>query len=393
MTVPPLRQLAVTLVLPVMILTGGCGTRVKETAAESLPGGRPSAAVSVCGRYDMTPDGIAWADSVLDGMTLRQKVGQVLMPALYASGSPGDLALLKQWTDSLHIGGVVLLRGTVKGARQTVSYMDSLSYAANGVIPFTAIDAEWGLGMRLTDAPVYPRNGSLPDGVSEQSMYDYGAEVAIQCRATGINMVLGPVLDVSPSPADRGVMGRRTLGSDARRVAELGTAYAMGLESAGILSVAKHFPGHGSPHSDSHRTLPMIERSLHMLDSIDLYPFRSYVASGLSCVMVGHLAVPAIDSRHIPAAVSRRVITDLLRTEMGFNGLVLTDALNMAGADGYTSADALTAGADIILAPRNLESETAALLTAISDGRLPVSVIDDRCRRILFYKYLLAVTR
>ncbi|MDE5713677.1 MAG: beta-N-acetylglucosaminidase, partial [Muribaculaceae bacterium] len=217
----------------------------------------------------------------------------------------------------------------------------------------------------------------------------YGVEVARECRRVGINMVLGPVVDVTENPG--GVIGNRSFGGDPRRVADLGVAYARGLESGRVVSVAKHFPGHGSPQGDSHRSLPVIKRSLHQLDSIDLYPFRSYIDAGLSGVMVGHLAVPAIDPLCLPAAVSSVVIGDLLRTELGFKGLVLTDALNMGGVEGHGASAALAAGADIVVAPSNTADEIRRVLESVEFGDMDIKILQDRCRRILFYKFLAGV--
>ena len=348
---------------------------------------------------DLTAGALAAADSILRSMSLEERVGQCFMPAILSSGDEAVMARLRHYVDTLHVGGIVLLKGDLAGAASMSAR------AAEARIPlFTAIDAEWGLGMRLSDAPDFPRNGRISPEADERLLFDYGREVARECRRVGINMVLGPVIDVVENP--RGVIGNRSFGSDPVRVADLGVAYARGLESGGVFSVAKHFPGHGSPAGDSHRQLPVIGRSLHQLDSIDLYPFRAYIESGLSGVMVGHLAVPAIDPDALPAAVSPVVIRQLLRKELGFNGLVLTDALNMGGADGHNAVDALRAGADIVIGPAGTADEISAVISAVTAAgsagsgthtdmkpgewsRLTETDIDDRCRRILFYKFLL----
>ena len=183
-------------------------------------------------------------------------------------------------------------------------------------------------------------------------------------------------------------MGNRSFGSDPERGADLGVAYARGLEDGGVISVAKHFPGLGSVSTDSHKRKGVINRSLQSLDSIDLKPFRRWVELRLTGVMVGHLAVPSIDSRMLPAAVSRTVITDLLREDLGFGGLVLTDALNMGGAEGYGSELAVAAGADIIVAPAETESEIDRVVQAVADGSLPEKELNRRVKNILFHKYL-----
>lgn len=320
------------------------------------------------------------ADSLISGLSLEEKAAQTLMPAIYASEDFYTLKVINEY-GKMGVGGVVLLKGASHAAK-VIS--DSLFHSGS-ISPFVAIDAEWGLAMRLTDARRFPANSELPDSTSEEEMFLYGAELAKECREIGINMVLGPVVDVAPRES---YMRRRSLGEDPTRVSELSVAYARGLESAGVMSVAKHFPGHGSVKGDSHKSKPVISKTLHEMDSIDLYPFRRYVEEGLSAVMVGHLAFPAIDSEMLPSAVSRSVITGLLKEDLGFEGLVLTDALNMKGAEGNGAEAALLAGADIVLAPRDTRQAVKEIMEAVKEGRLRESRLDSIVRKIIFYKLL-----
>lgn len=359
-----------------LVVAASCGGR--KPAAPEPADTAPEVA-------DITAEAQAWADSVSAGMTLRQKVSQMFMPALYASADYWTLRQVREYADS-SIGGVVLLKGDVRGA---TAIADTLSGAA-GVGAFVAIDAEWGLAMRLADAPQFPDNQSISPGVDDQLMYDYGRELARECRLLGINMVLGPVVDVS---VPGGFMRRRSYGDDPRRVADLALAYARGLEDGDVVSVAKHFPGHGSVSADSHKGKGVIERSLNEMDSIDLYPFRKWIEQRLSGIMVGHLAVPSIDSEMRPAAMSRTVITDLLRDDLGFSGLVLTDAINMKGAEDLGSVEAIKAGADIIVAPTSTRREIEDVVAAVGSGEIAEETIDAHVRRILFYKYLLGLDR
>lgn len=330
---------------------------------------------------DMTVEAWGWADSVMRTMTLEQRIGQTLMPAVYAADDSFSLGRLRGYVADMHIGGVVLLKGSREAATVVAIELKTLS----GVEPFIAIDAEWGLGMRLTGTPEFPRNSSITPAATQNLLYEYGAEVARECRLTGINMVLGPVADVARRESP---MWRRSFGEDATRVADLTVAYARGIEDGNVISVAKHFPGHGSPLSDSHIDKVSVGVGKERLDSVDLLPFKSYVDAGLSGIMAGHLAVPALDPSGIPASFSRPLLTGLLRGEMRFRGLILTDALNMGGADRHDAAEALSAGADIVLAPADTYREFSAILNAVEAGRLPVSIVNDRCRRILFFKYL-----
>lgn len=344
----------------------------------------PPARLAPVEKQDLTSVAARWADSVCSSLTLRQKVAQLFMPAVYARDDIWTLRLLRRYADSC-IGGILLLKGDSLGALRVA---DSLSRHSR-VVPFVAIDAEWGLAMRLAGTPGFPPPPVIGRRSDDQLMYDYGNELARECRLLGINMVLGPVVDVS---VPGGFMHGRSLGEDPHRVADLALAYARGLEDGRVISVAKHFPGHGSVTADSHKRKGVINRSLHEMDSVDLYPFRRWVEQRLSGIMVGHLAVPSIDADMRPAAVSPVVIGDLLRDDLGFSGLVLTDALNMLGAEGHGSADAVAAGADIVVAPDDTFAEIDSVVAAVRAGRFSAGVIDAHLRRILFYKYLVGIS-
>lgn len=350
----------------------------------SAPDAANAAANARKAKSDLSPDAESYADSIIKGMSVEEKIGQLFMPALYSSDDEYTLKTIRRYAERLHIGGVILLKGTSAEAHAIADEFNSFS----GIPPFISIDAEWGLGMRLSDAPSFPANSELSRYADESAMYDYGNEIAQECRRLGINMVLGPVLDVAPEGS---FMGRRSYGGDPRHVADLGVAYAHGLESGRVISVAKHFPGHGSVNADSHARLGSILRSLNEMENNDLYPFRRYIEQRLSAIMVGHLNVPAVDYTDRPAAVSHAVISELLRDDMGFDGVVLTDALNMGAVKGYGSVDALKAGADIVLAPRDTEKEIAAVFKAITDGRISELELNEKIRRILKLKYIFIV--
>lgn len=348
------------------------------TACGPKTGKKPSAPPTA----DYTVSLLYRADSLTATLTPLQLAAQMVMPAIYARSDEQTMQLLRLYADSLQIGGVMLLKGDVQSVCVLV---DSLTVRSH-IPPLIAIDAEWGLAMRLPEAPDYPLNGNLPDSVEDQLLYDYGYEVAREARILGINVVLGPVLDVA---APGSVIGKRSYGTDPARVAELGVAYARGLEDGNVISVAKHFPGLGSAGVDSHRIQPVIDRTATLLDSTDLFPFRQYVQYGLSGVMVGHLAVPALDTVIRSAAISPMIITDLLRNKLGFRGLIFTDALNMRGLGrvDHPAVSAILAGADIVLAPSDTQEAVAEIAAAITDGRIPESVATNAVRRIIFYKY------
>lgn len=329
---------------------------------------------------DLSLSANAMADSVASELNDTALIAQMLMPAINASDDAENMALLHRYAE-MGVGGILLLQGDSKSVSNMV---DSLRVWSR--IPmFVAIDAEWGLGMRLTDCSTFPKNGDLSKSVSEEAMFDYGERVGEQCRELGINMVMGPVLDVASSDS---FIGNRSFGPDANRVAKLGLAYASGLKSNGVISVAKHFPGHGAAKGDSHDASVRIDKSLQALDSVDLVPFREFINNGFSAVMVGHIIFPAIDPNARPAAVSQPVIIDLLRGDLEFDGMVITDALNMGGVSGFGVVEAIQAGADIVLAPVDTRRALREVATAVGQGKLKRAELQARARRILFHKYL-----
>lgn len=339
---------------------------------------------------DMTAEAWEWADSVCAHMTLEEQLSQLVMPAVMSSTDQKTMDHLKWYAEDLKVGGILLLKGTAESAAEIADTLeavrDRLHYPAG---TFLAVDAETGLGMRFSDAPTFPWVSDVDKEVDEQDFFDYGQEVGREARLTGINMILGPVVDVDRSEINKpGVMNRRSLGSDQLRVARLSLAYARGVESMGVASVIKHFPGHGPTSTDTHEGLATITTPRDELYAIDLIPFRTAVQNGLSSIMVGHIWAQELDSVKRPASFSPVIINGLLRDEMGFNGLVLVDAVGMGGAKGYNSADAIIAGADIIIAPTDTKHELSILQQAVIDGLLTEEQVSAAVRRILFYKYL-----
>lgn len=331
---------------------------------------------------DSTIRDIAMVDSLITHMTLEERIGQCIFPSIETKTDPSTILTYKRYIEDYHVGGIVLMKGNLESAEKLAEI------GANSKVPlFVAIDAEWGLGMRLEDAPVYPRNGNINPESEDTELFDYGREIGLQCKEVGINMVLGPVIDISAEHI--GVIGKRSFGDNPERVSEFGVAYAKGLESGGVVSVAKHFPGHGRAFNDSHDQVARLNRDINELDSIDLRPFREYINLGLTGIMAGHIEAKALDPDGVPASVSMDMLTALLREEMGFNGLILTDAFDMGGVKGFSAVEALKAGADIILCPQNIRETYNEILESVKRGDLSPAVINDRCRRILFIKSLI----
>lgn len=350
----------------------GCGHQSHQPAGDTAVAADTAAAVA-----DLTDEARHWADSVAAAMTLDQLAAQCLMPGVYADTSAYALRSLDRYA-RMGVGGVVLLRGTTAEASGVCRRLaDSL-----GIAPFTAVDAEWGLAMRFRDATAYPAPSRLE--AEDVDMYQYGRDIAAECRRIGINMVLGPVADLSGG----GMMRSRCYSSDPDTVAEMATAYVAGLQSGGVMAVAKHFPGHGHAQSDSHRRLAVVSRDSATVAGDDLQPFVHAIGHGLQAVMAGHIAVPSLDPSGRPASVSPWMLDTLLRKRLGFGGLILTDAINMGGAKGWRASDALRAGADIVLVPPDVAAARRDITSALGDSA-SVALLRDRVRRILFYKYLM----
>lgn len=333
-------------------------------------------------KSDYTNNAKVWADSVLLSMTVEERVGQLFMPSSYASIDHSTIKKLKSYVADYHVGGIVFLKGDISSQALLSDTLQSLSLTPL----FIALDAEWGLNMRYSDAPRYPANGRLSNA-SESVMYEYGYEIARQSRRLGINMLLGPVLDVVR--VKEGVIGRRSFGPNSDKVASLGVAYSKGVEAGSVLTVSKHFPGHGSVKEDSHLTLPMVCCDSLELDSVDFKPFKEYIDAGLSGVMVGHIALPLIEKGMQSATLSSKIMKQILREDMDFEGLILTDAMNMGGAGRgeNLSMKALKSGADIIISPRDTDKEIKAVMSAIDSGEISIEEINQKVRRILFFKY------
>ena len=226
-------------------------------------------------------------------------------------------------------------------------------------------------------------------------LYEYGREVARQCRQIGVQVNFAPVADVNINP-ENPVINTRSFGEDPIQVADKVIAYASGLESGGVLSVCKHFPGHGDTDVDSHKALPVLPFTRERLDSVELYPFKEAIRAGLGGMMVGHLQVPVIEPiGGLPSSLSRNVVYDLLTDELAFKGLIFTDALAMKGVagNGNVSLQALKAGNDMVLSPRNLKEEIPAVLEAIEKGELTREDIESKCRKVLTYKYVLGLKK
>ncbi|MGI6522193.1 MAG: glycoside hydrolase family 3 N-terminal domain-containing protein [Fermentimonas sp.] len=329
-----------------------------------------------------------WVDSVFANMTLEQKVGQLFMP-IVASSSDWEKRITG-YIRQQKIGGLLFSKGTM--TRQAAITNNAQKMAD---IPLLiAVDGEWGLSMRLTDAPKYPRNAIVGAIQDPEIIRQYGREIGRQCREMGIHVNFAPTIDIHSNP-DNPVIGTRSYGENPSRVAEQGIAYAQGVEESGVMAVAKHFPGHGDTSEDSHLTLPTIPHDRARLDSVELFPFKKYIDAGLSGIMIAHLNVPALRTRGKPASLSPEIGIHLLKEEMGFNGVTFSDGMAMKGVVDQpdASVQVLLAGNDIVLGSVNPTKDVEAVKRAVDMGVIPNSLLEEKVRKVLSYKYILGAHR
>ena len=353
-------------------------------------GGKDAISPAAVMKAAQSPEARAWADSVYATLTERQRVAQLMCPKVVTARGANTLAQVRSLVKNEGVGALLFTEGTAAEHAEAINLAQEL---ARVPVLITA-DGEWGPAMRVSDIASFPRNMALGAISNDSLIYDYGRETARQCLALGMTVNFAPVADVNSNPRNP-VIGSRAFGDDPDNVTRKVCAYSRGLEDGGMQSVAKHFPGHGDTESDSHKTLPYVGRSMEELEHVELVPFRGYVNSGLSGVMVGHISVPAIDKSGIATSLSPKTY-DLLRKKLGFQGLIYTDAMGMKGAadpKGRNNAlMALRAGADVIECS-NAHTDIAAIMAALKSGKLKRSVIEDRCKRVLAYKYALGLTR
>ena len=334
-----------------------------------------------------------WVEKVMKKLTLEQRIAQLMVVRVPLNMSDKQVKEFSDRMNGYGVGGVCFFAGTAD--RQV--YM-TRRFQKDAKVPLlVCIDGEWGLGMRLKEMFSFPKTAKFgmltPD--ADSIVYRLGEEIGRQCREMGIHVNFAPVVDINSNPKNP-VIGVRSFGTDRECVARLGIMYALGQQSQGVMATAKHFPGHGDTDVDSHVELPVINHSRAHLDSVELYPFRRLVEAGVEGVMVAHLQVNAYDSQR-PSSLSPVIVDSLLRKELGFNGLVFTDGIDMKGItntyrNGNAELMALLAGNDIILLPPDVPQAIEAIKAAAVADDSVRALIDYHCRRVLHAKHRLVVT-
>lgn len=331
-----------------------------------------------------------WVDSVYNSLTPKQRVGQLINVRANLPNKP-YFTEIQQLIEEYDIGGVTFFRTDAEPLLKQVNEWQAMAQTPLMV----GIDGEWGLGMRLNDGISYPFQMTLGAIQNQQLIGEMGRQIAEQCRRIGINVDFAPDVDVNNEPANP-VIGMRSFGSDPQAVAERGLQYAMGLQNNGVLPTIKHFPGHGDTKTDSHETLPKVDKKLPDLKKIELYPFEYLINNGVAGAMVGHLYMPALEpKKNLSSSISKNIVTGLLKEEMGFEGIIFSDAMEMKGAYKGVHPDsvglkALLAGVDVILMPINSEN-TIQIIVDRLDNEEVADRVEESCKKVLRYKYRLGI--
>lgn len=330
----------------------------------------------------------AWVDSIMNSMSPKQRIGHLFMVAAYSNKGEKHVQEIEELISKYGIGGLIFFQGgPVRQAILTNRYQ-----ALSKVPLFIAMDAEWGLGMRLDSVISFPKQMTLGAIADDKYIYKMGKEVARQCRRIGVHVNFAPCVDVNSNP-NNPVIGMRSFGEDKVNVANKGIAYMKGMQDHFVLTTAKHFPGHGDTETDSHHTLPVINHGIERLTDVEMYPFRQLIKDSVMGVLVGHIHVPALDNTPNRATtLSPHVVTDILKNDLGFKGLIFTDALNMKGVSnfykpGEVDVHALISGNDVLLFPENVPVAIGKIEKAIENKQISQEDVDQKVRRILRAKY------
>ncbi len=337
--------------------------------------------------YD-SPVVTAWVDSVYSSLTLEEKIGQLIFVRANYSGKP-YLQEVDGFIKNYNIGGVVFFRSDPLSQALKTNYWNSMAKTPLIV----AMDAEWGIGMRLKNTVKYPLQMALGAVSDDSLIYEMGKQIARQCKRMGIQMNYAPVVDVNSNAANP-VIGMRSFGENPQSVAKKAYFYMKGMQDNGIIACAKHFPGHGDTKSDSHLTLPLVSAKKKELRTTELVPFQFLIDEGVASIMTAHLSVPALDkNKKRPTSLSYKVVSKLLKKKMGFDGLIVTDGLDMKGVTKYydkgdVAKEAFLAGNDILLIPDDVKASVESIEALIKDKPAFSARLAESCKKILKFKYL-----
>lgn len=329
-----------------------------------------------------------WVKHQFKSLSLDEKIAQLMVLRAHSNWEPKKIDSLAALIKQYNIGGLCFFQGgPVRQAIQTNNYQQ----IAKTPLLIT-IDAEWGVGMRLDSVEMFPRQLSLGAMPNNQLVYQMGAAIAAQCKRLGIQVNYAPDVDINNNPANP-VINDRSFGQNKKTVIDYGIAYMKGMQDNGVMATAKHFPGHGDVSVDSHVDIPVVNKSREALDSMEIAPFKALIDAGIESVMVAHLSVPAIDNgEKRPTSLSAKAINGLLKSELGFKGIAVTDALDMKAISNYypegeANVQAILAGNDMLCLPGDIGQSIKKVKEAIAEGRLSEKDIDTRVKKVLAAKY------
>lgn len=329
-----------------------------------------------------------WVDSIMKNMTVDEKIGQLFMVQAYSNLDEKHERFITEMIQKYHVGNLIFMQGTPE--KQVVL---NNKYQSLSKIPLMiGFDGEWGLDMRLKNTYRFPWNMTLGAIRDNRLIEDFGKHVGEHCKRLGIHINFAPVVDVNINPLNP-IIGNRSFGESKENVTEKAIAFTKGMQGVGVLANAKHFPGHGDTAADSHHTLPVLNFTESRLDSIELYPYKKLFEKGVASVMTAHLSIPNLEpDTALPTSLSKKVATGLLQHKLGFQGLVITDGLNMKGASNYSSSAeidlaAILAGNDMLLIPQDVPGSVSLMKTALKTGQLTEERLNHSVRKILKAKY------
>jgi beta-glucosidase-like glycosyl hydrolase/CubicO group peptidase (beta-lactamase class C family) len=373
------------------IVLFGVGCATKKTPVVVKPEVKIQEATPVVTNFDDNFDSEIqkkWVDSVYNALTFDERIGQLFMVSAYSNKDSVHVKAIDKLIQENKVGGLIFFQGgPVRQAKLTNRFQSKAK-----VPLLIGIDAEWGLSMRLDSTYRYPFNMTLGAIQNKKLIETIGVQMGEENKRIGVHFNFAPVLDINTNPKNP-IIGFRSFGENKENVAESALALMKGYQSLGLLATGKHFPGHGDTEIDSHHALPTITFSKARLDSIEMYPYKKLFAEGLASVMVAHLNVPSLEPReNIPSSVSHNIITDVLKNQLGFKGLIFTDALNMKAAKNFREPgdidlEAFQAGNDILLCAENVPVAAEKICMAYQDSLITEERLAYSVKKILKYKY------
>ena len=329
-----------------------------------------------------------WVDSVYSSLTIDQKIGQLFTIWVATKEGPERMDEIADIIKTNHLGGLIFSLGNVKDQAIATNRFQSISK----VPLLIGMDAEWGIGMRLDDAFSFPFNMTLGAIENNKLIYEVGERIGVHSKRLGVHINFAPVVDINTNP-NNPVIGSRSFGENKFNVTNKSIAYLKGMQSQGIMGSAKHFPGHGDTSQDSHKTLPTINFDSKRINDVELYPYKELIKNNLSSVMVAHMEVPSLEKTpKLPSTLSKTIVTKILKKKLKFDGLIITDAMDMKGVVDFNkseSADvaALLAGNDLLLMPDDLDQSTLSIKKALNEGVLTTQRLSQSVKKILMAKY------